>query len=323
MTIRNKAIETRQLEKRFGKTVAVEGLTLEVYEGEIFGLLGPNGAGKTTTMRMLMTLLRPTAGEGRVLGFDIVRESREVRRQIGYVPQEKSVDRFMTGREHLRLMAALYHLSGQAARQRIQEVLQLVDLRDKADELVRNYSGGMKKKLDIACGLIANPRLIFMDEPSLGLDVQSRLRVWEHIRTLRKQNMTVLLSTNYLEEADQLCDRLAIIDGGRVKALGSPAELKDSLGGDRILIELGEMPPAERKDLVQAMGAFDFVREIKETDRSLEVWIKSHQEGFTGIFQKVSNGRYPLRAIHYMKPSLEEVFVRHTGHSIAEEAGDG
>jgi ABC-2 type transport system ATP-binding protein len=313
------AIETRRLSKSFGAAKAVDELGLTVYAGEVFGLLGPNGAGKTTTMRMLLTLLRPSSGTAEIFGCDIVQQARDVRRMIGYVPQEKSVDRFMTGREHLELIASLYHLSGREAKARIQEILRLVELEDKAHELVKNYSGGMKKKLDIACGLIPHPKLMFMDEPSLGLDVQSRLKIWDHIKGLKAQGITILMSTNYLEEADQLCDRLAIIDGGKIKAMGSPLELKKGLGADRILIEFGSLAPSSLKDLVETVRKFDFIREVHEGQHSLEVWIKPQPDAFTTLFQKVSNGHYPVQAIHYMRPTLEEVFIKYTGHRIREE----
>jgi ABC-2 type transport system ATP-binding protein len=313
------AIDARQLSKAFGSATAVEDLNLQVYAGEVFGLLGPNGAGKTTTMRMFLTLLRPTSGTANIFGYDIVQQAREVRRLIGYVPQEKSVDRFMTGREHLKLIAALYHLSGTEAKDRVREVLKLVELEEKADELVRNYSGGMKKKLDIACGLVPHPRLMFMDEPSLGLDVQSRLRIWGHIKDLKARGITILMSTNYLEEADQLCDRLAIIDSGRIKAVGSPLELKKELGEDRILIELGQMATSNMKDLMETVRKFEFVNAVRERQNALEIWIKPQQDAFSTLFQKVGNGHYPIQAVHYMRPSLEEVFIKHTGHKIREE----
>ncbi len=314
------AIEAHRLSKSFGSSKAVEDLDLTVYTGEIFGLLGPNGAGKTTTMRMLLTLLRPTGGIAKIFGYDIVQQARDVRRVIGYVPQEKSVDRFMTGREHLKLIAALYHLSSQEAKKRIQEVLKLVELEEKADELVRNYSGGMKRKLDIACGLVPHPKLMFMDEPSLGLDVQSRLRIWDHIRDLKAQGITILMSTNYLEEADQLCDRIAIIDGGKIRAIGSPLELKKGLGEDRILIELGQVAPSNMRELIESIRRFEFVRDIREGQSNLEIWIKPQQDAFTTLFQKVGNGHYPIQAIHYMRPSLEEVFIKYTGHKIRGES---
>ena len=317
------AVDTQGLGKWFGSVCAVEDLNLTVQEGEVFGLLGPNGAGKTTTMRMLLTLLRPTQGTAKVFGLDIVQQARDVRRLIGYVPQEKSVDRYLTGREHLRLMASLYHLSGPEAKNRVKEVLKVVGLEEKADDLVGSYSGGMKKKLDIACGLVSNPKLMFMDEPSLGLDVQSRLRIWEHIRELRERGITLLMSTNYLEEADQLCDRVAIIDGGAVKAIGSPDELKKGLGSDRIAIEMGQTSPSLIQQLVETIRTHEFVHGVHQRDHVLEVWVKPDEEAFPVIFKKVSSSGHPIQAIHYLRPSLEEVFVRHTGHGIKEVQENG
>ena len=197
----------------------------------VFGLLGPNGAGKSTTLRILITLLRPTAGSATVLGHDVVRDAGTVRKLIGYVPQERAIDRFLTGREHLWLLANLYHMSKGDALQRITELLKLVDLEAQADQPAKTYSGGMKRKLDIACGLLPDPKILFLDEPTLGLDVQSRLRIWDYVRALRERGITIVMTSNYLDEADQLCDRLAIIDGGQIKALGSPGELKTELGG--------------------------------------------------------------------------------------------
>ena len=315
---KNIVVEIKGLSKSFGSVQAVENLDLTILEGEVFGLLGPNGAGKTTTLKMLLTLLRPTGGDARVLGYDIVTQAQEVRRVIGYVPQEKSVDRYMTGWEHLKLMASLYHLSGREAQDRIQETLDVVGLQEKAHDLVGDYSGGMKKKLDIACGLISSPRLMFMDEPSLGLDVESRLKIWEHIRQLKSQGITIVMSTNYLEEADELCDRLAIIDEGKIKAVGSPLELKKELGTDRVSIEMGDIASDAVQKLVEMIRSFEFVREIQRRDPVLEVWIQPGQENFSRLFEKVGNGQYPIQAIHYMRPSLEEVFVRHAGHGIRE-----
>jgi ABC-2 type transport system ATP-binding protein len=219
------AVEMKGVTKFYGNVRALDGLSLEVQEGEIFGLLGPNGAGKTTTIKILITLLRPTEGEVKVLGCDAVRQAREVRQRIGYVPQERALDRFLTGREHLHLLANLYHLGKQEANQQIDRLLTLVDLQNKADELVSDYSGGMKRKLDIACGLIPNPKLLFLDEPTLGLDVQSRIRIWDYLRQLKAQGMTILMSTNYLDEADQLCDRIAILDRGPSEETGSCSRL--------------------------------------------------------------------------------------------------
>src|SRR3990172_2845247 len=225
------AVEVRKLVKRFGEFLAVDGLDLVVPVGEVFGLLGPNGAGKTTTFKILVTLLRPTSGTVTVCGHDVVAESDAVRQLIGYVPQERAVDRLLTARQHLELFADLYHLPASAAVDRMKEALRLVGLEDRMNDPVGKFSGGMKKRVEIACGLLHRPKVLFLDEPTLGLDVQSRLQVWEHIRRLKRQGVTVVLNSNYLEEADQLCDRVAIIDKGQLRALGSPQELKRGVGG--------------------------------------------------------------------------------------------
>ena len=226
------AIDVSHLSKSYDGHLAVKDISFQVYAGEVFGLLGPNGAGKSTTLRTLITLLSPTSGCATILGLNSVRDADRVRQLIGYVPQERAIDRFLTGREHLELLGALYHLTKDEARRRIAELLKLVELEAHADRPAKTYSGGMKRKLDIACGLLPNPNVLFLDEPTLGLDVQSRLKIWDYIRLLKTRGMTVVMTTNYLDEADQLCDRLAIIDGGVIKTIGSPLELKVGLGGD-------------------------------------------------------------------------------------------
>ncbi|MEK7268190.1 MAG: ATP-binding cassette domain-containing protein, partial [Nitrospirota bacterium] len=236
---RTVAIETFGLGKVYDGVTAIEGLSFQVFAGEVFGLVGPNGAGKSTTLRILITILRPTTGHATVLGHDVVREADCVRHLIGYVPQERAIDRFLTGREHLLLLGDLYHLPKSETKRRIAEILKLVNLETHADRPAKTYSGGMKRKLDIACGLLPNPKVLFLDEPTLGLDVQSRLRIWDYVRRHRERGITIVMTTNYLDEADQLCDRLAIIDDGRIKALGSPSELKAGLGGDIVSLTVG------------------------------------------------------------------------------------
>lgn len=224
-------IDTDRLSRSFGGRTAVDTLDLQVQPGEIFGLLGPNGAGKTTTIRMLATLLPPSSGAARVCGFDVVRAASEVRRRIGYVMQQVSPMGYymLTGREKTEIEAALYHVPRRSVRSRAAEVLELVGLSAHADRLVQEYSGGMQKRLDLACGLLHRPELLILDEPTLGLDVQSRHHMWDHIRALCDEGMTVLLATNYMDEADRLCDRLTIIDHGREAATGTPAELKAAI----------------------------------------------------------------------------------------------
>lgn len=314
------AIEVSHLSKVYeGKVTAVEDITFQVSQGEVFGLLGPNGAGKTTTMRVLITVLRPSGGSARVLGMDVVEQATKVRQLIGYVPQERAIDRFLTGREHLQLLASLYHLPKARAAARIDAVLKLVGLEPKADEVARNYSGGMKRKLDIACGLIPDPRVLFMDEPTLGLDVQSRLKVWEHIRELKARGITILLTTNYLDEADQLCDRIAIIDAGRVKAIGAPNELKSGLGGDVVTLTLAPGDLDEVEGLAQALKAQEGVRAVSVNRNVLDIRVTSPEKTLPAILSQVSARRCRLEFVDYHRPRLDDVFLAHTGHRITEE----
>ncbi|HEY5593542.1 MAG TPA: ATP-binding cassette domain-containing protein [Nitrospiria bacterium] len=317
-----KAIEIRNLKKSFGEKTVVENLTLDVEKGEVFGLLGPNGAGKTTTIRTVLTLLKPTEGQVTVWGHDVVTQPRDVRQVLGYVPQEKAVDRFLTGREHLILVADLYHLTRPEAKKRIEEVLALVDLSQKADELVNHYSGGMKKKLDIACGMIPNPKILVLDEPTLGLDVESRIRIWDYIRRLQKSGLTILMTTNYLDEADQLCDRIAILDRGRLAALGGPEELKKGLGGDRVTVQFG--PQQDRLDELAGSlkKELPFVNGIKVSPASheLEIRVTSNEEALAPLIQRIHHHGHPILAIQYSRPTLEDVFITYTGHKIKEDS---
>ena len=314
------AIEVVRLSKRFsGGTAAIEDLSFQVTEGEVFGLLGPNGAGKTTTLRILITVLEPSGGHARVLGLDVVEQATAVRRLIGYIPQERAVDRFLTGREHLELLANLYHLSPNEAATRIDAVLKLVGLENKADEVVRNYSGGMKRKLDIACGLIPAPKVLFMDEPTLGLDVESRLKIWDHIRELKAQGITILLTTNYLDEADQLCDRLAIIDTGRLKAIGAPAELKSGLGGDVVTLTLRPADLGKVEALAQALKAVPEVRSVSTKQHALDIRVASPEATLPAILQTVTAHGCHLEFVDYHRPRLDDVFLAHTGRRIKEE----
>jgi ABC-2 type transport system ATP-binding protein len=314
------AIEVAHLSKVYeGKVTAVEDITFQVSQGEVFGLLGPNGAGKTTTMRVLITVLRPSGGTARVLGMDVVEQATQVRQIIGYVPQERAIDRFLTGREHLQLLASLYHLSKDRAAARIDEVLKLVNLENKADEVARNYSGGMKRKLDIACGLIPDPKVLFMDEPTLGLDVQSRLKIWEHIRELKARGITIFLTTNYLDEADQLCDRIAILDGGRVKAIGALNELKSGLGGDVVTLTLAPGDLDKVEGLAQALKAQEGVRAVSVNRNRLDIRVNSPEKTLPAILAQVGARRCRLDFVDYHRPRLDDVFLAHTGHRIQEE----
>ena len=314
------AIEVTRLSKTYeGNVTAVEDVSFQVAPGEVFGLLGPNGAGKTTTLRVLITVLRPSGGSASVLGMDVVTQATQVRQAIGYVPQERAIDRFLTGREHLQLLASLYHLPKDRAATRIEEVLKLVGLEHKADEVARNYSGGMKRKLDIACGLIPDPQVLFMDEPTLGLDVESRLKIWEHIRQLKARGITLLLTTNYLDEADQLCDRIAIIDGGRVKAIGAPSELKSGLGGDVVTLTLASGDLGKVEGLAQALKGVEGIRAVSTKQNVLDIRVVSPEQTLPAILTQVEAHRCRLEFVDYHRPRLDDVFLAHTGRRITED----
>jgi ABC-2 type transport system ATP-binding protein len=314
------AIEVTRLSKTYeGNVTAVEDVSFQVAPGEVFGLLGPNGAGKTTTLRVLITVLRPSGGSASVLGMDVVKQATQVRQAIGYVPQERAIDRFLTGREHLQLLASLYHLPKNRAATRIEEVLKLVGLEHKADEVARNYSGGMKRKLDIACGLIPDPQVLFMDEPTLGLDVESRLKIWEHIRQLKARGITLLLTTNYLDEADQLCDRIAIIDGGRVKAIGAPSELKSGLGGDVVTLTLAPANLGKVEGLAQALKGVEGIRAVSTKQNVLDIRVVSPEQTLPAILTQVEVHRCRLEFVDYHRPRLDDVFLAHTGRRITED----
>lgn len=315
------AIDVSHLCKTYDSHKAVDDLSFQIYAGEVFGLLGPNGAGKSTTLRTLITLLHPTSGTATVMGYDTVREADKVRTVIGYVPQERAIDRFLTGREHLQLLGALYHLTKEEAAKRIGELLKLVDLEAHADRPAKTYSGGMKRKLDIACGLLPDPKILFLDEPTLGLDVQSRLRIWEYVRMLKARGMTVVMTTNYLDEADQLCDRLAIIDGGKIKTLGSPAELKIALGGDIVSLTLKETDrtPSLESDLKGKPA----IKAVRGTIKGLDIRVESPEKALPTILESANRLGCSIEFIQYNRPRLDDVFIAHTGRAITETITEG
>ncbi len=316
------AIEVINLGKVYDSVDAVKNLSLTVQHGEIFGLLGPNGAGKSTTLRILITTLSPTTGTATILGHDVAKEADTVRRLIGYVPQERAIDRFLTGREHLLLLANLYHLKKDEALTRIDTLLKLVSLEEHADRVAKGYSGGMKRKLDIACGLLPNPKILFLDEPTLGLDVQSRLNIWEHIRQLKKQGITIVMTTNYLDEADQLCDRIAIMDRGEIRATGSPKDLKASLGGDGVWLTLSEATPEALEQLSTALHGLPFVRAIRPRENGLDIRVDGPEKALPSIMETTNKVGCRLDGIEYHRPRLDDVFVAHTGRSLKNEPFD-
>jgi ABC-2 type transport system ATP-binding protein len=312
------AIDVSHLSKSYDNYKAVDDLSFQVYAGEIFGLLGPNGAGKSTTLRTLITLLHPTSGTATILGHDTVKEADLVRTLFGYVPQERAIDRFLTGREHLELLGALYHLTKEDANKRIAELLKLVELEAHADRPAKTYSGGMKRKLDIACGLLPDPKILFLDEPTLGLDVQSRLRIWDYVRMLKARGLTVVMTTNYLDEADQLCDRLAIIDKGKIKALGSPAELKVALGGDIVSLTIKET--SRISALADAVKGLSAIRTVNVTETGLDIRVESAEKALPAILDAANRLDCRLEFIDYHRPRLDDVFIAHTGRRIEEAA---
>ena len=310
------AIDVSHLSKSYDGHRAVTDVSFQVYAGEIFGLLGPNGAGKSTTLRTLITLLSPTSGRATIFGLDSLKDADRVRRLIGYVPQERAIDRFLTGREHLELLAALYHLPKGEARRRIAELLNLVELEAHADRPAKTYSGGMKRKLDIACGLLPDPKVLFLDEPTLGLDVQSRLKIWDYVRLLKARGMTVVMTTNYLDEADQLCDRLAIIDGGVIKTIGSPVELKLGLGGDIVSLTIKETEKAPSLD--SALKGQPAIKAVKTTPKGLDIRVESAEKALPTILESANRLGCTVELIQYNRPRLDDVFIAHTGRRLAD-----
>jgi len=312
------AIETRELSKKFGSLTAVDRLTVDINHGEIFGLLGPNGAGKTTSISMLCTIINPTSGIGLVNGFDIVRQSGDVRRSIGIVFQDPSVDSRLTGRENLRLHAGCYDIPSRTASERIAEVLHLVGLEDRADTIMKNYSGGMRRRLELARGLLHHPKILFLDEPTLGLDPQTREHIWTYIEDLAKKiEITIILTTHYMEEAEKLCNRVAIIDYGKIKVCDSPDNLKRSLNGDVLAVKTTD--PNGLCRLLPAMGVScegdisrDMVRlHVPDADRLIPRLIETAN----------TNG-IAVSSVSVHHPTLNDVFLHHTGHEIRPEGAE-
>jgi ABC-2 type transport system ATP-binding protein len=313
-------IETRGLRRTFrtrrGPVEAVTGIDLDVGAGEVFGFLGPNGAGKTTTLRMLATLLPPTGGEATVAGCDLRRAPHRVRERIGYVGQAGGADLQITARSELVIQGRLHGMRKAEAKRRAAELLALVDLEAAADRVAGTYSGGQRRRLDIALGLMHRPQLLFLDEPTTGLDPQSRARVWEEVRRLRADGVTVFLTTHYLDEADALCDRLAIIDHGRIVAEGTPEQLKRRISGDVVTLGVGAEP--ERALLL--LQAQPFVREAVADDGVVRLTVERGEAALPAILRLLDGAGLELREISLARPSLDDVFLRQTGRSLREEA---
>jgi ABC-2 type transport system ATP-binding protein len=316
----DRILSIRSLTKTFdGKTNAVDGISFDVTPGEIFGFLGPNGAGKSTTINMLTTILRPSSGEAEVCGHDLVREQAAVRRSIGVVPQESTADEDLTGLENVMLCADFYGIPRKISAPRALELLRLVELEKFAKNKVMTYSGGMRRRLEIASGLISRPMLLFLDEPTLGLDVQTRAAVWDYIRLLKAQyGMTLFLTTHDLDEADTLCDRIALIDHGKILRIGSPVQLKDSLGGDTVEIEVQD----GSTDLSGKILELEHVKEVKKIGTVYRIKTEFGEQTAPTIIEALRLGGSKTVRISISRPSLDEVYLQYTGRSIREERDD-
>ncbi len=309
-------IEVTALVKRFKEVVAVNGVTFKVNSGEIFGLLGPNGAGKTTTIKMLTTLIEPTSGKAKVANYDIGKDKSNVRKSIGIVFQDPSLDDKLTGRENLVFHGMLYNLESKVMSKRISEVLKLVELEDKADILVENYSGGMKRRLEIARGLMHQPKVIFLDEPTVGLDPQTRRKIWDYIIELNKKHKTtIILTTHYIEEADFLCSRVAFVDHGRIVALDTPEKLKNKMGGDIISLKV-DFPVNKN-----IFSKVKWIKNVKSLNDTLELTVDDGEKKILDVLDVAKKNGIKIHSVNLRKPSLEDVFIKITGKGIREEAG--
>ena len=302
----------KDLKKHYKKVKAVDGVSFSIEKGEVFGFLGPNGAGKTTTIKMLSTLLSPSSGSVKVAGFDIRTHASSIRSVIGIVFQEPSLDSELTARENLVLHARLYNLHGSELNKRIDEVLSMVDLLDKKGVQVKTFSGGMKRRLELARGLLHRPKVLFLDEPTLGLDPQTRSKIWEYVMKLREElGMTILLTTHYMEEADFLCKRVAVIDHGRIIALDTPSNLKESLGGDVIKLKVDDF----EKTISILKGA-------KKFDGHVQLAVKNADKKIVSILSILEKERVKVESVSIQKPSLNDVFLSITGREIREEKAE-
>ena len=313
------AIEVNSLTKKFGDFKAVDNISFNVEEGEIFGFLGPNGAGKSTTMMILTTLLKPTSGHALVGGHNVVSNAKKVREKIGYVQQEISVDEFLTGRENLYLHARINQIPKNLIKSRIDEVLELVELGEKQDDATLTYSGGMRKRIDIANGLLSRPAVLFLDEPTVGLDIQTRRKIWGYIRKIRKDfGMTIFISTHYMEEADNLCDRIGIIDFGKIQIIDAPKSMKSAIGNEIISFNLVD-GKASQDTLIEQISKVEFVKEVKNKQDLITVFSTKSNEVIPKIFQISTNLEMKINSLTLKQPTLDDVFISYTGHDLRDD----
>ncbi|MFB5608806.1 MAG: ATP-binding cassette domain-containing protein, partial [Nitrosarchaeum sp.] len=306
--------------KLFGTVNAVNDISFAVESGEIFGFLGPNGAGKSTTIMILTTLLKPTSGKALVSGFDVTTHAKQVRQSIGYVQQESTVDEYLTGRENLLLQARLNHIPKDQINKRIDEILTLIELSDKQNDPVVTYSGGMRKRLDIAGGLLHHPKVLFLDEPTVGLDIQTRRKIWEYIKKIHKEfAMTIFLTTHYMEEADQLCDRIGIIDHGKIQVIDSPENMKNAMGNEVISLTFEN---GNSEEFLSQLHQIDFIKKINEDNNKLTIFTSNGTEVIPKIFQISSDQKIKILSISLTQPTLDDVFISYTGREIrGDDAG--
>jgi ABC-2 type transport system ATP-binding protein len=316
MPTKEKTIVVRELSKTFDELVAVDDISFEVEEGESFGLVGPNGAGKTTTLMLLATVLNPTSGSASIYGHSILNDRDEVRKSIGIVFEEMSLDIQLNARENMDFHARMYHLPKKIREERISETLEVVGLIDKADITVKDYSGGMQRRLEIARSMLTHPRVLLLDEPTVGLDVQTRRFLWDYVRELnRKRGMTVLLATHYIEEADYLCDRVGIMDKGRMVITDTPRGLKDSVGKSVISLRLSQ---GSSEDFARVLGRLPWVEKLRENDGLLELSLGREDINLADIAKLARENGFAISFMRLRKPSLEDVFFHYVGTPLEE-----
>lgn len=315
-------ISIKNLVKTYDSLTAIDNVNLDIYDNEVFGLLGPNGAGKTTLIHILATLIKPTTGSASVNGYDIVKESSKVRSSIGIVFQAPSSDDMLTGYENLKLHSLLYAVPIHAREKRINDVLELVGLTDRKNHQVKKYSGGMRRRLEIARGLLHKPKVMFLDEPTLGLDPNSREIMWKYIdRLVKDEKVTLILTTHYMEEADFLCNRIGIIDKGKIIALDSPSRLKESLGGEIIKIELKNKEERMKALVESILKPYDFVHKVEVNDEEnvVIVYVDDASRNLPTILKAIDNN---VKSVDFRSPTLNDVFLKYTGRHIMAQQED-
>ena len=313
------AIEINSLTKNFKDSTAVDNISLSVEEGEIFGFLGPNGAGKSTTMMILTTLLKPTSGNASVYGHDVITNPSNVRKNIGFVQQEIGIDEYLTARENLQFQCKISRIPKEQIQKRIEEVIDLVELTEKQDEQSITFSGGMRKRLDIACGLIHRPKVLFLDEPTVGLDIQTRRKIWQYIRKIHKEfGMTIFVSTHYMEEADSLCDRVGIIDYGKIQIVDTPESMKNKLETDMITFSI--IPDENKQEqFINKIKSFELTKNVEINGNNMVVQSSNSTQVIPKIFQASSEFGISIDSFVLNKPTLDDVFISYTGHNLRDD----